>query len=425
MFLMKIAITSHAMQGSQKVLLRPAAAPAAPTMTSVGAGASKPVSPAGPRKLSDGFEVLLEEAGQQLSDATDFTVIGVLGAQGVGKSTIMSLLAGAPWAGDGGSANLHEPPFAQQPPDVVLQAAHQTSGIDLYVTGERLLLLDTQPLLSPSILLELQRRETSLPSEAQTHENLLELQAVRLAMLLLSTCHVVVCVHDVQLDPLGLRTLRLAQLLRHRLPDLSSLALATPPAAAVAATMSSADAERQAEAAATVVEYSPRLAFVFNRMPPAAFVPGQQANLQTVLRRLFPPTVLAEAQSVVASARGATGEGGGGGVGGGSGGGGDADAATAAADDDDETLLLMLPEADALGIGGGGLGSQMSGAHLGFRSEAEAARDALLAQPRTPFARSLSERDWLRGVGRMWELIKRSALLADYNRALQKLHAYA
>jgi hypothetical protein len=80
----------------------------------------------------------------------------------VGKSTIMSLLAGAPWAGESGSANLHEPPFAQQPPDVVLQAAHQTSGIDLYVTGERLLLLDTQPLLSPSVLLELQRRETSL-----------------------------------------------------------------------------------------------------------------------------------------------------------------------------------------------------------------------------------------------------------------------
>ena len=432
MFLMKIAITSHAMQGSQKVLLRPAAAPAAPTMTSVGAGASKPVSPAGPRKLSDGFEVLLEEAGQQLSDATDFTVIGVLGAQGVGKSTIMSLLAGAPWAGESGSANLHEPPFAQQPPDIVLQAAHQTSGIDLYVTGERLLLLDTQPLLSPSVLLELQRRETSLPSEAQTHENLLELQAVRLAMLLLSTCHVVVCVHDVQLDPLGLRTLRLAQLLRHRLPDLSNLALATPQAAAVAATMSSADAERQAEAAATVVEYSPRLAFVFNRMPPAAFAPGQQATLRTVLRRLFPSTVQAEAQSAVASARAAKGEGGGGGAGGVSGGGGDADEATAAADDDDETLLpvLMLPEADTLGgcelgVGGCELGSQMSGAHLGFRSEAEAARDALLAQPRTPFARSLSERDWLRGVGRMWELIKRSALLADYNRALQKLHAYA
>ena len=35
-----------------------------------------------------------------------------------------------------------------------------------------------------------------------------------------------------------------------------------------------------------------------------------------------------------------------------------------------------------------------------------------------------AERDWLRGVGRMWELIKRSALLADYNRAVQKLHAY-
>ena len=56
-----------------------------------------------------------------------------------------------------------------------------------------------QLLLSPSLLLALQQREAPLPADVQSHENLLELQALRVAMLLLSTCHLVICVHDMQL----------------------------------------------------------------------------------------------------------------------------------------------------------------------------------------------------------------------------------
>ena len=41
-----------------------------------------------------------------------------------------------------------------------------------------------------------------------------------------------------------------------------------------------------------------------------------------------------------------------------------------------------------------------------------------------PFAKPLTEREWLRGVSRMWDLIRRSATVADYNRALQKLHLF-
>ena len=52
------------------------------------------------------------------------------------------------------------------------------------------------------------------------------------------------------------------------------------------------------------------------------------------------------------------------------------------------------------------------------------ADNELLALKRRPFARTITEREWLRGAGRMWELIRRSALLADYNKSLQKLHCY-
>ena len=109
----------------------------------------------------------MDELQKQLSDNTDFTVIGVLGQQGVGKSTIMSLIAGASWRDNsvapavpnGDLHELHEPVFAPQSIDNLLNAAHQTSGIDLRITSERLLVLDTQPLLSPSVLQDMMRRE--------------------------------------------------------------------------------------------------------------------------------------------------------------------------------------------------------------------------------------------------------------------------
>ena len=37
----------------------------------------------------------------------------------------------------------------------------------------------------------------------------------------------------------------------------------------------------------------------------------------------------------------------------------------------------------------------------------------------------MTEKDWLRGVGRMWEVIRRTTLLCDYNKTLQRMHAFA
>jgi len=125
-----------------------------------------------------------------------------------------------------------EPPFPPQTVEVLLGAAHQTSGVDLMVTSERLLLLDTQPVWSPSVLLEMQRQQPPLPPEAQTYENLLELCSLRQSMLLLSVCHQVIFVHDTLFDTPWLRNICAAQMLCHRLPDLSTLASSTPPPAA-------------------------------------------------------------------------------------------------------------------------------------------------------------------------------------------------
>eukprot|EP00308_Calcidiscus_leptoporus_P016788 CAMPEP_0119355114 /NCGR_PEP_ID=MMETSP1334-20130426/3995_1 /TAXON_ID=127549 /ORGANISM="Calcidiscus leptoporus, Strain RCC1130" /LENGTH=384 /DNA_ID=CAMNT_0007368839 /DNA_START=14 /DNA_END=1168 /DNA_ORIENTATION=- len=356
--------------------------------------------------LNAGCELECDELKTQLSEQTDFTVVGVLGMQGVGKSTIMSLLAGSSWQSeiahgapsthqqhDGQrmrSGLLHEPTFAPQTTEVALRAAHQTEGIDVHVTAERLILLDTQPMLSASVLLESVRRESALPAEVQSHENLVALQSMRIAMLVLSVCHLVVLVQDSLVDVQWLRLLRTAETLRHRIPDIS--VLVTAPAAAGGAIASDANSAGSTPTAsalavgsevASPLEYQPQAAFVLNRMASSAFVEAPRRSLRT----LFSKTLAGEALG----------------------------RPTASGLVADAPQVYLLPTRQA---------SSATSVHRGYQREAERLRDELLALPRRHFAKPLSERDWLRGVVRMWELIRKSQNLSDFNRSNQKLHLY-
>ena len=93
--------------------------------------------------------------------------------------------------------------------------------------------------------------------------------------------------------------------------------------------------------------------------------------------------------------------------------------ADGAADDEPaagQPLLFLLPPPEHEAV---------TSQHLGYRAECEALRDRLLSSRRRPFAKPLSEREWLRGACRIMELIIASPRLAEYNRAQQKLHAYS
>jgi protein SMG9 len=99
------------------------------------------------------------DALKLLNDNTDFTVIAVLGLAGAGKSAILNDLATmtASWGGAGGGGldrGLPRKPFAVQTEDILLDASHQTVGVDMHVTDERLILLDCQPLLSAYVVLK-------------------------------------------------------------------------------------------------------------------------------------------------------------------------------------------------------------------------------------------------------------------------------
>ena len=72
--------------------------------------------------LNANLELSSEELQRHLADQSDFTVIGVLGCQGAGKSTVMSLLAGADWRSDEREPGwLRDSPFAPQTLETLLQ----------------------------------------------------------------------------------------------------------------------------------------------------------------------------------------------------------------------------------------------------------------------------------------------------------------
>lgn len=100
-----------------------------------------------PIKMLDGSLHWSDAGTDELKDQTDFLVVGVLGMQGVGKSTILSFLAGnKPFE------NHKKYTFPLQTQDVKERTGHMTAGIDMFVTAEQMILLDAQPILSPSIL---------------------------------------------------------------------------------------------------------------------------------------------------------------------------------------------------------------------------------------------------------------------------------
>lgn len=106
--------------------------------------------------LSDSWDFQPDRLFPLLSDNTDFTVIGVLGPPGVGKSTILNELYGF----DGTSSGVL-PPFPVQSEEIRAMARHCSVGIELRMSVERFILLDTQPVFSASVLAEMMRPDGS------------------------------------------------------------------------------------------------------------------------------------------------------------------------------------------------------------------------------------------------------------------------
>ncbi|XP_076048398.1 nonsense-mediated mRNA decay factor SMG9 [Oratosquilla oratoria] len=163
-----------------------------------------------PLKLLDESLSVGDDLAPYLMDQSNFFVIAAIGTQGVGKSTLLSLLVD-PQAGVGKSRYCT---FRPESLDQVVSGIHATNGVDIYVTQDRLILLDCQPLLSPSIMDKLITHEKKFTSEYSSTENLMEIESLQLVTLMMSIAHVVILVQDYSLDPNMVRLLQTCEMLK-------------------------------------------------------------------------------------------------------------------------------------------------------------------------------------------------------------------
>lgn len=157
-------------------------------------------------KFMDENMQLCENPIDYLCDQQDFLVVGCLGAQGVGKSTIMSLLTSHY------SSNIFQ---VQDLSHYENDATNCTTGIDFYISKNRIIYLDTQPILSGlvtdySVCFDQKKTATDF---VNTDSNL-ELQSLQFAAFLFSVCHVIIFVQDWFMDPNLVRFLQTAEMLK-------------------------------------------------------------------------------------------------------------------------------------------------------------------------------------------------------------------
>nr|CAD7393982.1 unnamed protein product [Timema cristinae] len=214
-------------------------------------------------KLVDDFFQFNDSCLEYLLDQNDFMVVGCLGLQGVGKSTLMSLLAGN--LPNENNKNVYV--FRPQSSEHHESGGHCTVGVDLCVTSNRVILLDTQPMLSPSVMDRTMQQDgkkftpTTAAVEFTPTENTMEIQSLQIAAFLLSVCHVVILVQDWFFDPNIIRFLQSAEMLKPSTPTTSQ------------------DEE--------IIEYFPHVMFLQNKSQPTDFSPGQVQLMQNVYNSAF------------------------------------------------------------------------------------------------------------------------------------------
>lgn len=245
-------------------------------------------------KLIDDGIISTEHLQDYLQENSDFIVVGVVGGQGVGKSTILNLLTEkkiteglkktlfkshteAVEDYDNGitiltqklkDAHLEDGPiFKTQTLEDIENCVNTTQGIDIYVSSNRVIFLDCQPFLSVAVLddlIESESKRTNLVSEFIPLENSGEIQGLQYTAFLMSVCHILLVVQDWFFDSNVIRFIQTAEMLKP--------------------TISNPEDEYS--------EHLPHLIMVQNRAQMADFTPKQFKIMQKVYQTLFQKTKL-------------------------------------------------------------------------------------------------------------------------------------
>ncbi|KAJ8287661.1 hypothetical protein COCON_G00003200 [Conger conger] len=337
-------------------------------------------------KLVDEQMNWCDSAMEYLRDQTDMLVVGVIGLQGTGKSTVLSLL----------SANTPEEDqrayvFRAQSQEIKERGGNQSSGIDFYITQERVIFLDTQPILSPSILDHLINNDRKLPPEYNLPHTYVEMQSLQMAAFLFTVCHVVIVVQDWFTDINLYRFLQTAEMLKPSTPSASH------------DSSSSSGSEEGSE-------YYPHIVFLQNKARRDDFCPRNLRKMHTAVDKLMAHSHLKYKGTLSML---------------------DSNTFPGLGRDylETEVNLFLLPQLenegeDALTRGGPGsapLFSLLPGyrGHPSFSSLASKLRSQVLSLSRCQLSHTiLTEKNWFHYAARIWDGVKKSSALSEYSRLL-------
>ncbi|XP_028920126.1 protein SMG9 [Ornithorhynchus anatinus] len=338
-------------------------------------------------KLVDDQMNWCDSAIEYLLDQTDVLVVGVLGLQGTGKSMVMSLL----------SANTPEEDqrayvFRAQSPEMKERGGNQTSGIDFFITQERIVFLDTQPILSPSILDHLINNDRKLPPEYNLPHTYVEMQSLQIAAFLFTVCHVVIVVQDWFTDLSLYRFLQTAEMVKPSTPSPSHEASGSP-------------------GSDEGTEYYPHLVFLQNKARREDFCPRKLRQMHLVIDQLMAHSHLRYKGTLSML---------------------ECNVFPGLPPDflDSEVNLFLVPfmESDGdgeslprAGPGSGPLFSLLPGyrGHPSFQSLVNKLRSQVMSMARPQLSHTiLTEKNWFHYAARIWDGVKKSSALAEYSRLL-------
>ncbi|KAK3595770.1 hypothetical protein CHS0354_025404 [Potamilus streckersoni] len=330
-------------------------------------------------KLIDDMYQWCETANEMLLDQTDFLVVGVLGLQGVGKSTIMSLLAG-----NSPSDSYRSFVFTQQSKEAKEICDHQTNGLDIFVTAERIILIDTQPVLSASVMEHLIRNDKKFSTEYTFAENCVEIQSLQLAAFLMTVCHVVLVVQDWFVDTNFMHFLLTAEMLK--------------PASHSVSHESGTGQE-------DVNEYNPHIVFIQNKAKKVDFSPENYKTMKKTIAKIFESSKL-KTKGFVSMAVGKL----------------IPALSTENKSSSNDINLFLMPPTDPHKL-------EIQDAILtvlpnyrgypSFLDHINSLRSQILAIPRDQLTHmQLSEKNWFHYAARTWDAVKKSQLISEYNRLL-------